>query len=485
MIGALIYFMSVFTVWAFGSVYTYSLDWFSAWDWAVRFMTGCSYFLLVVFLIKKFLIWKKISKDSELKHRKSKKWKFLGVMCFYSAGALVVIHAAASVLNARAVFDPAALNFVYQDNYISWLPHSYDKVASTRAFWEYSGLFFYFLVLRHWLLEPSKQAFNSLDKTPRSVIEGSLPDRHRRFLMLLGINLSLVALVGIVQRLSGSNELLWLVKPHINIYTIQQFGPYAYRGNAAQIFNLIWPAFLAIVLFSIRKSVIRGSIIRSISQNATVALVPLLIVLIISPVVTSSRAGAGLMLVAMLAVVFIVLKNSGRINLKSLTIAGMILSVTVAMAWWLGGEQLKLRFKRQGISSDRRIVSRELAKEMAKDYFWLGSGGKSFSNLFELYTETPQQARGYFHLHDDYLEFLINFGVITFSAVILGLILVLTYFWWGPSGFKVSSEFHSLILVGMATCLIHARIDFPFQVHSILFYFVSLCGIMTTIRKST
>jgi hypothetical protein len=81
------------------------------------------------------------------------------------------------------------------------------------------------------------------------------------------------------------------------------------------------------------------------------------------------------------------------------------------------------------------------------------------------------------------LEFLISFGVVTFSVLILGLILVLTYYWWGPTGFKVPWEFHALILVGMATCLIHARIDFPFQVYSILFYFVSLCGVMTTIRR--
>ena len=482
-ITTLIYIMCVFTVWAFGSVYTYSLDWFSAYDWAVRAMTAASYILLALFTVKKLLSKKYSIGSGVLSPSSLSLWGKLGVAGIYTFGAWLVLHSAVSVLNARAVYDPTAMGFLYKENFIPWLPHSYDQAASMRGIWEYSGLFIYFLILRSWLLEAGISRPGNLDSSSESATLISIPKRHKRFLLLLGINLSLVALVGIIQRLSGSNELLWLVKPHINIYPIQQFGPYPYRGNAAQIFNLVWPAFLAVVWLSLQKGASFGSFMRRISQNSAVILLPLLILVIVAPVVTSSRAGAGLMLMAVLTATFIILKKSGQINIKSLIVACAVIGVMVGIAWWLGGDQLQRRFKKQGISDERRIQSRELAKEMVSDYFWLGAGPKSFANLFEFYAQNPEQTRGYYHLHDDYLEFLISFGVVTFSVLILGLILVLTYYWWGPTGFKVPWEFHALILVGMATCLIHARIDFPFQVYSILFYFVSLCGVMTTIRR--
>ncbi len=479
--GAIIQFMAIFTVWAFGSVYTYSLNWFSASDWAIRFMTASSYLLLTLLLVKKIQLKRIGLSQNFSKKLKVDLMRSFGVNLMFAIGAYIVLHSAISAWNARSSFDPMSLGFLYKENFVSWLPHSYDQEASFRGFWEYSGMFVYFIVVRNWLLGPFGNP--EIISTKNNQIESSIPKRHRQFLLLLGINLGLVALVGIIQRLSGTNELLWIIKPHINTDPIQQFGPYPYRGNAAQIFNLTWPAFLAVVWFSFKTTYSKGSLIRQLSQNSTVILLPLLLIVIIAPVVTSSRAGAILMFIAVLAATPIILKNSGQINLRTLTVACVLIGIMVGAAWWLGGAQLRMRFEKFGLQDEARNQSRALAKEMLVDYFWLGSGPKSFANLFEFYAQTPKQTKNFYHLHDDYLEFLISFGVITFSVLILGLILVLTYYWWGPTGFKVPWEFHALILVGMATCLIHARIDFPFQVYSILFYFVSLCGVMTTIRR--
>jgi NADH:ubiquinone oxidoreductase subunit 6 (subunit J) len=38
-----------------------------------------------------------------------------------------------------------------------------------------------------------------------------------------------------------------------------------------------------------------------------------------------------------------------------------------------------------------------------------------------------------------------------------------------------------LIWVALGGCLLHARYDFPFQIHSILFLFLVLCAILFTL----
>jgi hypothetical protein len=49
---------------------------------------------------------------------------------------------------------------------------------------------------------------------------------------LLAINGALLGVEGIVQRLEGSGKLLFLIQPQVN-RSETQFGPYAYRANAA------------------------------------------------------------------------------------------------------------------------------------------------------------------------------------------------------------------------------------------------------------
>src|SRR5260370_38054638 len=51
---------------------------------------------------------------------------------------------------------------------------------------------------------------------------------------------------GLAEPVGGSVNLLFLVNPRVNQAGITQFGPYAYRANAAQYFNLLWPVCLGL-----------------------------------------------------------------------------------------------------------------------------------------------------------------------------------------------------------------------------------------------
>jgi len=169
----------------------------------------------------------------------------------------------ASAINARAVFHVERLDFDYFA-YVPWLPHSYDRSATWFEFWEYLGLACVFWAVRDWLggmtpeeLETNERAARasaSASRAPmRSWRHGAgvrrMPVRLR-LLLVLCLTGSLVSLEGIVQRLAGSNKLLFLVQPRFNTETENQFGPYANRNNAAEYFNLIWPVCAGLTFLS-------------------------------------------------------------------------------------------------------------------------------------------------------------------------------------------------------------------------------------------
>jgi hypothetical protein len=114
----------------------------------------------------------------------------------------------------------------------------------------------------------------------------------------------------------------------------------------------------------------------------------------------------------------------------------------------------------------------EDARQMAKDHAWLGSGPGTFGALYYLYRSEPQK-EWHATAHDDWLETRITFGAVGFALVLLALVLVLLR-WWLPGGMATHWILPSLCCLAMIGCLAHAKFDFPFQIHSILFVFLLL-----------
>ena len=165
------------------------------------------------------------------------------------AGLTVAIlgYCLISAVNARATYHPDALSFAYHDACIKWLPHSLDSGRTWLAFWSYLGLACSFWAIRDWLLGKSEGEERTERRKPQPGGDSSaplLPARLRRLLWVLAVNGGLLAVEGIAQRLEGSGKLLFLVKPRVNPGADTQFGPYAYRANASQYFNLLWPVCL-------------------------------------------------------------------------------------------------------------------------------------------------------------------------------------------------------------------------------------------------
>jgi Ca2+/Na+ antiporter len=85
-------------------------------------------------------------------------------------------------------------------------------------------------------------------------------------------------------------------------------------------------------------------------------------------------------------------------------------------------------------------------------------------------------------LHNDWLETRITFGWLGSGLITLAFGAVLLR-WFARGGIHGGRRFLILIWLGMAGCLAHARYDFPFQIHSIVFLFLVLCAILVVLTR--
>ena len=121
------------------------------------------------------------------------------------------------------------------------------------------------------------------------------------------------------------------------------------------------------------------------------------------------------------------------------------------------------------------------ARPMAADYPVFGTGPGTFENVFQLYrisTDTYWPVQ----LHNDWLETRITFGWVGLGMILAALVAVLLR-WFARGGIHGGRRFVTLIWLALGGCLAHARFDFPFQIHSILFLFLICCAILSNLSR--
>lgn len=413
---------------------------------------------------------------------------------------LILGYCLTSALNARAVYNENSLGFIYRDKFVEWLPHSYDANSTWFAFWMYLGLACSFWATRDWLLTKSRtelvlessahRSFEAVTPpeygTSRRRNRGLLgalaqsnmdqwyiPARLRRLLWVLCVNTALLSVEAILQKLSGTNKLLWITQPAINRANEGQFGPYAYRSNAAQYINLVWPVCLG--FWWVLRRHIKGLLGpgTSMGNSPHVILLPCAGIMAASAIISISRGGAIISILQLIGTTFILLLANRRGSWWSATGLISLVAVILAFSGWLGWDQLYPRLKKalEGDMSNREEIYVN-AQEMKKDFPWLGSGPGTFCSLYHLYRGKPAEVWAAY-LHDDWLETRITFGQLGSSMVVLALILALVPWFYGR-GLLIHWPLITLMWLAMGGCLLHAVGDFPFQVHSILFIFLLL-----------
>lgn len=514
----IIYLMVVFSPWALGSTER----------WAIWVMNQAGY-LLGLLLLVKWVIRKihgyRQPRWGEPHEKQEPHSTWFTPNLNVVAGALTILLLAfclVSALNARATFNERSLTFVYHDC-IRWLPHSLDKTATWFAFWTYLGLACFFWALRDWLLgktsaeERAEWPARNAPQNPAlcgpagrgpelartrldsGVKHPPMPERLRRLLWLLAINGALLGVEAIIQRAVDSPRLLFLVRPRIHQTAEGQFGPYAYRSNAAQYFNLVWPVVLGLWWTLNRRSAERTEARKHprrdhVKPGHTLLLVAAAI-MAACPIISTTRAGAiisvgiagaaALIFAATGALVLPGARRSGPSsssdprNLVSRALATFFVAA-VALGLALGWKQLQPRLSELNNGFAGREEMYEAARPIARDYPLFGIGPGAFETVSQLYPRPdifwPAQ------LHNDWLETRITFGWVG-SALIALLFLTVLARWGTRQGIHGGRRFVILIWLALGGCLLHARFDFPFQIHSTLFLFALLCAVLFTLSR--
>jgi O-antigen ligase len=420
-----------------------------------------------------------MERDSIVKQSSNWATRLLGLLTI-----LFLAYVLTSALNWRAKVEllKGGPLMTYSEQFIPWLPHSFDANQTWKGFWRYLGLAATFWAGRSWLLGRSKQerrsrndSSSSNEVAPEKASPGFPPFRIRLVLWTLILSSSLLALVGITQRLDGAEKLLWSVEPAVKQRpgTNFSFGPFAYRANGSQYFNLVWPIGLGF-WWVLRERYRRqaGLNIRT-GGDPSMLLIPLTGLMAAVPMMTGSRGGfyilAGQIVGAILMSAFILKRFSLKLRIWIIS----VLVLAIGFGSYAGGEALFARFEKKGMTdlSGREVIW-NTAHRMADDFPLFGSGAETFPSLNYLYRD-EQRERWHGYVHDDYLETRLSMGWIGFGLVLAMLALALGMGMLG-AGTTSPSPFRGFLSLGILGLLIHARADFPLQVVGILFTFIIL-----------
>ena len=477
---ALIYFMVVFSPWAFGTTQRWSI-------WTMNF----SGYLLGLCLLVKYFVrlttdykpdrWDHVREDVP---KAGPRTHFSNVATVALAALTVAIlaYCLTSALNARAMYDRQTMNFTYRP-YVEWLPHSYDRGASFRWSANYVALACFFWAVRDWLLGLTAGEARAARQGDFSAGQKSsyLPRRLRRLLLVIAINGALLGVEGIAQRESGSHKMLWILEPRLNQETESQFGPYNYRGNAAQYFNLAWPIALGL-WWALRREVRhRNQRLTPWERNRSHLALLCVLIMAACPVVSTSRAGAAITVLT-LGLSACILLVALRRRHPAVRFALVLFFVgALAFGFYLGEDALTYTVGATGKGYALRESMYETAGKIPQDFPWFGTGPGSFEAVFSLYRNSTDE---YWpaQLHNDWLETRITFGWIGSALIALAFICALgRWFFRGP--LQIGWQFVSLLWVALAGCLLHARFDFPMQIHSTLLLFLLICAILFTVSR--
>ena len=297
--------------------------------------------------------------------------------------------------------------------------------------------------------------------------------RGRLDTVLLLIVLAVVSiLIGVFQQLSGFNSTHYL-------YDITS------RGGAVGFFanrNHLATLCLAVMPFVAALAVpIDGSNPRATLLGRKVLAAGALLFLTLGALVVQSLAGWLLLAPTLLGCLLVYQRRRGGHRSRGLAgVAGVVLLVAVLAALFAPLAPADLRRTGGEIRPLERREIMRLTDRAAMRYFPVGSGFGSFTQVYPR-QEDPARTTNTFvnHAHNDYLELLLEGGVV-------GVALLIAFLTWGiRQGIEVwrrDGTGNALARAGSVAILVvlaHGFVDYPVRTAAIASVAAMACALMT------
>ncbi len=284
-------------------------------------------------------------------------------------------------------------------------------------------------------------------------------------MVYLGIILSMY---GMFEKLSGHSHILWW-RHRSQAHSFRVFGTFVNPNHFAFFLNIILMLFFG-HLYSLKGSVRKkrqnmtkrlfGSLVKHDSEAPQMIFLFFCFgIMLLTAVTTASRAGIFSLALSM-AVISLLLfaKTKGR---RLLLLMGISLLMVLAYGQRVGIEKTVHRFdnfSRETILEQGRMVHYRAVLPIIKEYPLVGTGLGTFGYVYPRY-QPLEDKRPFTELHNDWLQLMVETGVIGFLVVFAGFLALMKSFvtvWWrrndpyavgigiGCIGAMVASSIHSL-----------------------------------------
>ncbi len=273
------------------------------------------------------------------------------------------------------------------------------------------------------------------------------PQAQLRLCAILAINGASVAFFGIVQHLTWNGKLYWRVPL---TYHGQVFGPFVNRNNAAGYLNLCLAAAMGLTIWLLAGrgktphspdggiAPRRGPLLERVRQsvvdffarlNARQILAFSLAACIIAGILCSLSRGAWIATLGAAAITWLVMLAARR-RVLGLGVLGLVVIAGMALAVWVGMSQsVRSRF---GILLDAKygpLRHWEDAAQTVPNFWRFGSGLGTYGHVYGLYEHHVREL-WFQHAENEYLEALVEAGVLGLGLVLTSIALVSWAVWY-------------------------------------------------------
>ncbi len=247
----------------------------------------------------------------------------------------------------------------------------------------------------------------------------------------------IIALFGIVHKLSGSEKIYWVIKKDGS-----HFGPYVnydhYAGFMSMCTSLAIASFMAKVRFSSLFLIkgLRNKLMWFSSKEASLTMRHFFAAIIMAGSIfySSSRGGILSFIIAILLFFFVIIiraKKSRKGRLIFFFILAVILSSIII--FWIGPDETFARFRQlnkfarsiiheSSVLSETRPGMWKDTIKIVRDFPLTGTGFGTFSSIFPKYRTHQWNGKFLFYTHCDYLQLISETGIIGFIFIIAFLI---------------------------------------------------------------
>lgn len=439
-----------FTPWAFGTMHV----------WSQFVSLGLAALALAVALIKRHYRGS-LAPQGEFK---LVMWPKLIRFPLFWIGLVLFTYILIQALNPAWVYVRDA-NFWWLDEveHVTWLPSSitapFKEMNAWRVLVIYGTAWMFACAL--WV-----------GITRRSAVQA--------LLTVVVINAAVLAIVGILQRVTHAKYILWVLN-EIGTGGGRFFGTLIYKNHAGGYFNLVLMIAVGMLYWHFSRAE------RRMERTSPAPVFAFCAVLLgLSVILSESRAATMLMMLfTFLAFVAFGLRCTVYRSEGRSPVVIVLLCTVFALFIGLGGYFLKTDsvFGKVGKlvadgKADSSVVTRTLARratlEMASDKLVTGWGAGSFRHYFptyqrnypDIYNYGPKQKMRWEYAHNDYVQLIAELGLIG-SAIVLAMFgcaighLVRQHFWLKP---------HLVFLVlALFITAAHAWMDFQSHNPAILF----------------